>query len=536
MPKRRFWNIFISIFIFCLCAGGVVFYVGLITATPAASEQSEKKIISEEIPELRLYLNDTNLETINSNGKDVKYSGNMARFVVDEENYDFENVEIKGRGNSTWWNAEKKPYQIKFDSKKNLFGLGKAKTWILLANYFDGSYIRNDMAFYIANLLDMDYANSGEFVELYMDDEYVGLYYLTQKVGVSNASARLRDKNGVLMELDNIYAWEESQNFSAKNGDTFVLKDSVSDDEIDREIGAVNFIESYNQLQEAVWNKDWKKIEELIDVDSFVKYYILQIFTLNWDAFTTSNFFYKDGFDDKIHAGPAWDYDNTLGQWLETAFYRRSLQYNGLESKVQSYLFFELFEMPEFKEKVTKIVNNELLPNSESIMSHAKNTMENISIAAIRDSEKWQRYNFYDEIQKLLSCIEKRLEYFQIYYGNTEELANGDYLIKELNENFYFEQLDDKSYKITRKTDGKTLSLSTGYTEYGETEFKDFENTIFEKWYISRDDEGKYYLFSKATESVLFIEDGILKTEPLQQREEEKFEIAEIGIFPLDTF
>lgn len=535
MPKHRIWNIFISIFVFCLCIGGVIFYVGLITATPAASEQPRKEI-REEIPELRLYLNNTDLATINSNGKDIKYPGNMARFVINEEKYDFENVEVKGRGNSTWWNADKKPYQIKFDSKKNLFNLGKAKTWVLLACYFDGSYIRNDVAFHIAQILDIKYANSGQFVEFYADDEYVGLYYLTQKVGVSNASVRLRNKHGVLMELDNIYASEETRNYDTKNGDTFVMKDSVSDDENDSEIGAIDFIDNYNQLQEAVWSKDWKRIEELIDVDSFARYYILQIFTLNWDAFTTSNFFYKDGLDDKINAGPAWDYDNTFGQWLETAFYRRSLQYNGLEVKVQSYLFFELFEIPEFKERVTQIVNRELLPNSEIIMSYAKNTMEGISIAVIRDSEKWKRYNFYEEIQKLLGCIEDRLEYFQIYYGNIEQLENGEYLIKELDEVYNFEQQNDKSYKITRQSDGKVLALSTGYTEYGGVFYTGWTDSIFEKWYISRDDEGKYYLFSKATESVLVLKDGYIQTEPLARTENEKFEIAEIGVFPLDTF
>ncbi len=536
MRKEKFVKFFVGIIILALCSGGIVLYTGLIISTPAASEEHLENTEQESLPELRLYLNNTDLATINSGWKETKYENNLARFVVNNEKYDFENVEIKGRGNSTWVSAEKKPYQIKFDSKQNLFELGKAKTWVLLACYFDGSYIRNDMAFYLARLLDMEYSNNGQFLDLFVDDEYVGLYYLTQKVGISNASVKMRDKNGVLAELDNVYATYEPNSYYANNGDIFVVKDSVSDNEEDISIGATDFIEKYNQLQNAIWSKDWNIIESLIDVDSFAKYYIVQIFTLNWDAFTTSNYFYKDGLDDKIHAGPAWDYDNTLGQWLETAFYRRSIQYNGLEADTQSDLFFELFEMPEFKEKVVEIVNQKILPNAENIQNYAKETMEKIHNSAARDSEKWKRYNFYDEINRLLNCIQNRLEYYQIYYGNIEQLENNNYLIKELNEVYNFEQQSDKSYKITRLTDGKVLALSTGYTEYGGIVHMDWTGSIFEKWYISRDNEGKYYLFSKATESVLALKDGYLQAEPLQRTDNEKFEIAEIGVFPLDTF
>ena len=41
---------------------------------------------------------------------------------------------IKGRGNSTWdLPTTKKPYNIKFEEKVDLFGFGKAKKWSLIA-------------------------------------------------------------------------------------------------------------------------------------------------------------------------------------------------------------------------------------------------------------------------------------------------------------------------------------------------------------------------------------------------------------------
>ena len=61
----------------------------------------------------------------------------------------FTDAGIRGRGHSTWkW--DKKPWRVKFDSGVSLFGLHKAKDWVLLANYSDKSLIRNVVAFDMA--------------------------------------------------------------------------------------------------------------------------------------------------------------------------------------------------------------------------------------------------------------------------------------------------------------------------------------------------------------------------------------------------
>ena len=47
-------------------------------------------------------------------------------------------TEIRGRGNSTW-SQPKKPYRLKLDKKADVFGMGKSKHWVLLANSPDDS-------------------------------------------------------------------------------------------------------------------------------------------------------------------------------------------------------------------------------------------------------------------------------------------------------------------------------------------------------------------------------------------------------------
>lgn len=51
---------------------------------------------------------------------------------------------IGGRGQSTWA-AAKKPYSMTLSDRADLLGMGKAKKWILLANAYDSSHLRNKM-------------------------------------------------------------------------------------------------------------------------------------------------------------------------------------------------------------------------------------------------------------------------------------------------------------------------------------------------------------------------------------------------------
>ncbi|MBE6763748.1 MAG: hypothetical protein E7553_05265 [Ruminococcaceae bacterium] len=91
---------------------------------------------------------------------------------------------IKLRGNSTMGYA-KKPYRIKFNDKQNVFGLGKAKSWVLLADYLDPSALRNQVAFGLASRINTNTAETTGFkvfsprmklVEVYLNGEFQGLY------------------------------------------------------------------------------------------------------------------------------------------------------------------------------------------------------------------------------------------------------------------------------------------------------------------------------------------------------------------------
>ena len=109
---------------------------------------------------------------------------------VDGVVYDGALDAIRGRGNTTWTNSEKKPYQMKLSKKADLLGTGeKTKTWLLIANAADPTLLRNTISFKLALYMGSEGTPSCEPCDLYYNGEYRGSYLLTEKVKV--------EKNGV---------------------------------------------------------------------------------------------------------------------------------------------------------------------------------------------------------------------------------------------------------------------------------------------------------------------------------------------------
>ena len=108
---------------------------------------------------------------------------------------------IKVRGNTTAFGA-KKPYTINLDSAKNLFAMGGSSKWVLLADYYDPTLMRNAVALKLAHDMGFE-APEYKRVEVWVDGEYKGLYLFTE--AVEKGKNRLdisTGKGGFLIETD----------------------------------------------------------------------------------------------------------------------------------------------------------------------------------------------------------------------------------------------------------------------------------------------------------------------------------------------
>ena len=113
-------------------------------------------------------------------GQSNRAKGSMALLAADGESvYDGKLTQIKGRGNSTWKGSQSAPIGSSW-TKTDLLQTGdsadEAKTWVLLANFYDPSAVRNMLALDLRRALQMECNMGYRPVCLFYDGKFRGLY------------------------------------------------------------------------------------------------------------------------------------------------------------------------------------------------------------------------------------------------------------------------------------------------------------------------------------------------------------------------
>ena len=254
-------------------------------------------------------------------GYEEEYSGTVYEELTTET---YELDYIRGRGNSTWGRS-KKPYRIKLENKEDILGMGKEKNWVLLANYYDITMLRNKITYDIADqfMPEGSFIPQSAFVQVIMNGKYLGLYALTEQIRIGKERLNIDDledlegkdpedeallTGGYLLNMENV----EAEGRIVKTQRYVFPTDSPEPEYFsDKEY---EYIRNYlNELEDRIYGaEDGEAVsscEELLDIDSYIDYYLIQEFCLNGDAYRTdSTHFYKVR-NGKLYFGPLWDFD-----------------------------------------------------------------------------------------------------------------------------------------------------------------------------------------------------------------------------------
>lgn len=277
---------------------------------------------------------------------------------------------IKGRGNSTW-NKPKKPYTITFEQKQAFMGMKPAKKWILLANYFDRTLIRNAVAFEIAKKTKLKWTPSGKFAEIFFNGDFLGNYYACEKIQIKKNRLNI-DKNAYLLEFDSHFDAEFKFKTSLKN-----LPVNIKNPE-NISTNKLNFIKSYIDSVECIlYKKDSLfSIKRHIELQSFADYLIVYELTQNSELqHPKSSFMYKD--NGLLKAGPVWDFD--WGTFKN--------QKNGWRNSKNMW-FDELLQHREFRQ-ILKNSWNQYKEDFTHIPAYIDSLVEYIEISGKRNAEFW---------------------------------------------------------------------------------------------------------------------------------------------------
>lgn len=95
----------------------------------------------------------------------------------------------------------KKSYKIEFIDKQPILGMPKDRDWALIANYADKTLMKNYLAYHLSVKFNAYYAPRCEFIELFLNRQYIGVYLLTETIKISKDRINMKTKDPTLLNL-----------------------------------------------------------------------------------------------------------------------------------------------------------------------------------------------------------------------------------------------------------------------------------------------------------------------------------------------
>lgn len=335
-------------------------------------------------------------------------------------------MEIKGRGNYTWNGFDKKPYRIKLSDKQPLLGMTKSKHFALLAHADDSKgFMRNAIGFELARLIGMTWTPMAKPVEVVLNGDYIGLYFLTETIRVDKDRVNIVEQEdeetdshkitgGWLVEIDN---YNEDPHVTIKEGGKHTMWVTYKTPEVLSSAQEQFLQNEMKRIDELVYgDKNSNKLWEILDIDALARFYIVQELTDNYESFHGSCYLYREmGDGEKWKFGPVWDFGSS--------FNRDKTQYLFEGDVWHNHWIPEICKFPAFKNYVKTIWDEFCTNNFIHIYSFIDQQKNLIASAAAADVERWPQYGNADlnnRVRKVTERLHKNAEWLNRQWGSSE--------------------------------------------------------------------------------------------------------------------
>ncbi|MDE6345506.1 MAG: CotH kinase family protein [Muribaculaceae bacterium] len=242
-------------------------------------------------------------------------------------------VTIKGRGKSYWDNYDKKAYKLKFKNPVAVLDMPKSKHWVLMpyANDAANGLLSNYAGHELSRLIGMEWTASMKPVEVVINDEYMGLYFIAENVRAAAERVQIADygdatyseADDFLLEFGSaqedsmtelFYSWTSDNGYENKLiTSTPAKEDILTEEELTRirEYLAGHIDDLRNAVAGAKarpMSADWTQV---IDHEQAAKYYVVQELMDDAKSFT-DNFYMHHTTGSRWIMGPVWDFGNAF--------------------------------------------------------------------------------------------------------------------------------------------------------------------------------------------------------------------------------
>jgi hypothetical protein len=302
-------------------------------------------------------------------------------------------LEIRGRGNSTWDIHPKKPYRLRLTNGQSLLGMPSSRHWVLLANHSDKTLLRNAIALDLGNRMGFPWSPRSAFVELYLNDRYDGVYQIVENIRVAGDRVDIDEleetdiaadvvTGGYLLEVD---FREDGHTIHTAIDDLPIVFQSPEEPVPEQE----DYMEGYlNQFEAVLHSSTFADpttgYAAFIDVDSFVRWYLVNEVFRNVDANMWSSCWMYKPRGGKLFMGPLWDFDLAAGN----ANYANAFRTEGWHIRTAPW-FSRLFEDPAFVARLRQAWNDIKTDELPAMLQAITAGSVNLQQAQLNNFQRW---------------------------------------------------------------------------------------------------------------------------------------------------
>lgn len=283
---------------------------------------------NDGIAEVHILIAPEKLDLILHHDNLESYKEYMAKFVYKAPNlFDtIENVGFRLRGNTSRYSA-KKSFKVSFNTFEQgakYHGLEKMN---INGEHNDPCIMRSKISFDILRKFGVP-ASRANHVALYINTEYRGLYINVEHIDEQFVDERFGNNDGNLYKC----LWPADLNYISSNPASYKFNTgdrrayALSERATDRSYSDIaHFIEILNKTPAAAFKNE---IEKVFNVNNYIKYLAVEIFTGHWDgySFNKNNFYlYFNTATNRFEFIP-YDLDNTYGiDWFGIDWAQRNI-------------------------------------------------------------------------------------------------------------------------------------------------------------------------------------------------------------------
>lgn len=445
--------------------------------------------------------------------------------LIDEQgkvDYYSEIEYIRTRGNSTFVNFDKKAYQLKFKKRASLLGMEKAKKWILLANAIDDSFVRNALVYDFAQEYISVPSIEGKFLDLYVNGDYCGNYYLCEKAEVDKNRLNITDLDLANEKINTKELVEAAETAVVEDGKYRACLDLQNPDDItggylvesitEEEYASVlsgfqtnaghyfkitspqkatleqakyicglfDAFEAAIDAEDGIDPESGKHYTEYIDLESWIEKYLIDEVFHDPDSQVASLFFYKDAdsVDTHIFAGPVWDYDRAIGSYGASAYELDDPTKIGIYGiYVPQILAKDTVAKELLKEKLQTV----FIPYIENVLNQDVTEYQKLLEAScLCDKVRWkENYGYYSD-------LDSSMEYIKYFMHQKKTVLENVWLQEEQYHSITFLDYDGNAIKTYRVKHGGYLTENIITPRCYVALFSGWRNTATGKSYDAR--------------------------------------------------